>query len=189
MSPSTSPLVNTYDLAAFWRLPEPRDNAKLELIAGVLYMTPPPDYQHDSLVSRLLHFLTAHLLTTGDKGNLYVPRAALWTGPATYLEPDLFYLSAALEAKLGSNRRNAADLVIEVISPASAVYDRNAKADTYGALGVNELWLVDGTEKAVEVRLQTGQGFGPGTIFTAKQRIGSQIFPGLELTATQLFED
>ena len=38
----TSPLVKTYTLEEFWELPDPPDRSKLELIAGVLYMTPPP---------------------------------------------------------------------------------------------------------------------------------------------------
>ena len=38
---NTSPLVKTYTLEEFWALPEPSDHSKLELIAGVLYMTPP----------------------------------------------------------------------------------------------------------------------------------------------------
>jgi hypothetical protein len=38
---NTSPLVKTYSLEEFWELPEPPDHSKLELIAGVLYMTPP----------------------------------------------------------------------------------------------------------------------------------------------------
>lgn len=36
---NTSPLVKTYTLEEFWELPEPPDHSKLELIAGVLYMT------------------------------------------------------------------------------------------------------------------------------------------------------
>ncbi len=44
---NTSPLVKTYTLEEFWALPEPPDHSKLELIAGVLYMTPPPGYTHD----------------------------------------------------------------------------------------------------------------------------------------------
>lgn len=36
---NTSPLVKTYTLEEFWALPEPPDHSKLELIAGVLYMT------------------------------------------------------------------------------------------------------------------------------------------------------
>ena len=36
---NTSPLV-TYTLEEVWELPEPPDHSKVELIAGVLYMTP-----------------------------------------------------------------------------------------------------------------------------------------------------
>jgi Uma2 family endonuclease len=50
---NTSPLVKTYTLEEFWALPEPPDHSKVELIAGVLYMTPPPGYNHDKAVSRL----------------------------------------------------------------------------------------------------------------------------------------
>src|SRR5215208_6489670 len=139
---NTSPLVKTYTLEEFWQLPEPPDRSKLELIAGVLYMSPPPEYTHDDVVKRLNRLLTAHLLATGDKGGLYVPRAAIWTSARTYLEPDLFYVSAELAARLDPQRRETADLVVEVISPGSAVYDRNTKADTYAALGVRELWLI-----------------------------------------------
>jgi Uma2 family endonuclease len=44
---TTSPLAKTYTLQEFWQLPEPPDGSKLELIKGVLYMTPPPDYPHN----------------------------------------------------------------------------------------------------------------------------------------------
>ena len=36
--------------------------------------------------------------------------------------------------------------------PGAAIYDRNTKADTYAALGVRELWLVDPENEIVEVR-------------------------------------
>ena len=44
---TTSPLVKTYTLQEFWDLPDPADHSKLELIKGVLYMTPPPDFPHN----------------------------------------------------------------------------------------------------------------------------------------------
>src|SRR5918912_1499807 len=109
---TTSPLVKTYTLEEFWQLPDPPDRSKLELIAGVLYMSPPPEYTHDDVVRRLNRILTLHLASTGDKGSLYVPRAAIWTSTRTYLEPDLFYVSAELEARLAPKRRDTADLVI-----------------------------------------------------------------------------
>jgi Uma2 family endonuclease len=186
---NTSPLVKRYTLEEFWELPESPDGSKLELIAGVLYMTPPPDYKHNNSVSRLNLLFAAHLLETGDKGQLFVPRAAIWTGPHTYLEPDLFYISAELLARLDPRRLNTADLVIEVISPGSAIYDRNTKADTYGALGVRELWLVDESSETIEVRNQTGNGFGPGVVFKRGERVVSAVFPNLNLQVEQVFQD
>jgi Uma2 family endonuclease len=55
---TTSPLVKTYTLQEFWNLPEPADRVKLELIKGVLYMSPPPGEIHDEIcaapLSRIL---------------------------------------------------------------------------------------------------------------------------------------
>jgi Uma2 family endonuclease len=184
---NTSPLVKTYTLEEFWQLPDSPDGAKLELIAGVLYMSPPPDYTHDNVVSRVYEALAAHKRAKGIKGKFYVPRAAIWTGRNTYLEPDLFYVSAELEATLDAARRTTADLVIEVISPGSAIYDRNTKADTYGALGVRELWLIDEQSRTVEVRNQSGGGFGAGVVYATDQQIISAVFPDLNLPVETVF--
>jgi Uma2 family endonuclease len=150
-------------------------------------MTPPPAYTHDDIVARLNRLLITYLIATGDKGKVLLPRAAIWTARNTYLEPDLFYVSAETEARLEPKHRNTADLVVEVISPGSAIYDRNTKADTYGALGVRELWLVDETAETVEVRRQTGSGFDEGQVFERGEEIKSEVFPGLQLPVEKLF--
>src|ERR1043165_4659121 len=186
---NTSPLVKTYTLEKFWQLPDPPDRLKLELIAGVLFLSPSPDHIHDDVVSRLNRCLAIHLDATADRGGLYVPRAAIWTNTQTHLEPDLFYVSAEFEARLDPERRTTADLVIEVISPGSAIYDRNTKAETYGALGVGELWLIDETAQTVEVRRQTGEGFDDGKMFSRGEQIESTLFPTLKLSVEQLFTD
>jgi Uma2 family endonuclease len=186
---NTSPFVKTYTLDEFWQLPDPPDRSKLELIAGVLFMTPPPEYTHDEIVTQLNRLLISYLNATGDKGKIYLPRAAIWTGASTYLEPDLFYISADTEARVDPTHRNTADLVIGVISPGSAIYDRNTKADTYGALGVRELWLIDETAETVEVRRQTGSGFDEGQTFKRGEEIRSAVFPGLQLPVEKLFTE
>ncbi|HWS88627.1 MAG TPA: Uma2 family endonuclease [Pyrinomonadaceae bacterium] len=186
---NTSPLVKTYTLEEFWQLPDPPDRSKLELIAGVLYMTPPPEHTHDDVVTRLNRALTTHLIETNDRGKLYVPRAAIWTSARTYLEPDLFYVSAELAARLDPEHRDTADLVVEVISPGSAIYDRNTKAETYAALAVRELWLIDEAEQTVEVRRQTGGVFDEGRTFGRGESVESIIFPILRLPVEKLFTD
>ncbi len=186
---NTSPLVKTYTLEEFWALPEPPDHSKLELIAGVLYMTPPPGYTHDNAVARLNRLLIAELIRLDDKGTLFAPRAAIWTSDRTYLEPDLFYLSKDTEARLDPERRTTADLVIEVISPGSAIYDGNTKADTYAALGVNELWLVDETEETIERRTLAGDRYGEGQIFVKGDLFKAAVISGLTIEVAKVFAD
>jgi Uma2 family endonuclease len=186
---NTSPLVRRYSLEEFWALPDPPDHSKVELIAGVLYLTPFPGYTHDYCVSRLSQLLVTELLRLGDPGMIYVPRAAIWRSDRTHLEPDLFYLSNETEARLDPERRTTADLVIEVFSPGSAIYDRNTKADTYAALGVKELWLVDETGETVELRTLAGERYLGGQVFSKSDRLQSLVIPDLSIEVTKVFED
>jgi Uma2 family endonuclease len=118
-----------------------------------------------------------------------VPRAAIWISANTYLEPDLFYVSKETEAALDPEHRTTADLVIEVISPGSAIYDRNTKADTYAALDIKELWLVDETFETIEVRNQTGKkDFDAGVVLTKGLKLNSLVLADLSLAVSQVFE-
>lgn len=186
---NTSPLVKTYTLEEFWELPVPPDHSKLELIAGVLYMTPPPGYLHSNAVSRLNRLLTEYLIKSGKKGRLYVPRTGIMRKPNSWLEPDLFYVSAETLAQLEPSYMTTADLVIEVISPGSAIYDRNTKADTYAALGVKELWLVDEAFQQIEVRLLENNSYSRGVALQTEEWVKSVAIPGFEFKVGSVFGD
>ena len=189
---STSPLVKQYTLEEFWALPEPKDGTKLELIAGVLYMSPPPDAPHNFSWATLNQLFILHLAKIGDWGVVFAPRAALWTSPATYVEPDLFYISARTLKKLDLRHPDKADLVVEIISPSTAIYDRNTKADTYAALGVRELWLVDPERQTVEVRnlKRSTKGkkrsYAAGRLFKAGELVQSKVLPSFKPAVTAL---
>src|SRR5438093_13257431 len=75
---TTSPLVKTYTLQEFWDLPEPAERSKLELIKGVLYMTPPPGHPHNQAAADLNQQLVNALTKAACRGTIFVPRAATW---------------------------------------------------------------------------------------------------------------
>jgi Uma2 family endonuclease len=185
---NTSPLVKRYTLEEFWALPEPPDHSKVELIAGVLYMTPPPEKPHGKAVSRINRFLADHLTKSGDAGTIYVPRHGIAITPNTWLEPDLYYVSAETEAQSTSRYHTTADLVVEVISPGSAIYDRNTKADTYLVLGVKELWLVDEFEGLIEVRVLKRDSY-ESHIFELEDRLISKVLPDFSFRVGDIFGD
>ncbi len=150
---TTSPFVHQYTLDEFWSLDDPPGGGHYELIAGVLYMVPPPDGPHTTAVSRLNRRFAVYLDLHPELGELFVPRTAIWTSPNTYLEPDLMFVSAVLLQTTNPGRLTTADLVVEVLSPSTAMYDRTTKADTYAALKVGELWLIDTIKKTIEQRV------------------------------------
>ena len=187
---STSPLVKTYTLEEFWELPEPPDRSKLELIAGVLYMTPPPTQLHNNTVSRLSRLLIEYQITTGDKGTIYYPRAGIVKGPNSWLEPDIFYVADEAKARRDPkypNYLSTADLVVEVISPGSSIYDRNTKADTYAALGVKELWLIDESAGIIEVRVLKGDSYAPSVVLDSEDQLRSTVLSGFEVRVGSFF--
>jgi Uma2 family endonuclease len=188
---STSPLVKTYTLEEFWELPEPPDHSKLELIAGVLYMTPPPGYLHTNSASRLNRLLNEHLIKSGDQGTVFIPRAGIIRGPNSWLEPDLYYVAGDVKTYLDSEYPQylrTADLVIEIISPSSAIYDRNTKADTYAALGVKELWLVDEASGIIEVRILEGDRYASSLVFERDDQLKSTVLSGFEMRVGDVFD-
>jgi len=186
-----SPLLRHYTLEEFWALPEPKDRARYELIEGTLFMTPPPDPPHGDIASRLNDLLVTFLASHGRTGNVYHPREPIYIN-GTYLEPDMMYVSHELRARMGT-RRTSADIVFEYLSKSTAAYDRTTKADTYLALGVRELWLVDPDTVSIEVRhalAASGSNQFPrweSHIYTAGQWAESRVLTGWRVAVDEVF--
>ena len=186
-----SPLLRRYTLEEFWALPEREDHARYELIGGYLFMVPPPNPPHGDVASRMIKSLASFVTLNNIAGDIHFPREAIYLSgeSATYLEPDIMYVSQELRQKMGT-KRTSADIVFEFLSRTTNVYDRTTKADTYLALGVRELWLVDPITATIEVR-HAGK---VGEILVWKvlrysrgQNAKSRVLEGYEVSVDQLF--
>ena len=154
-------------------------------------MTLPPDYRHSNTVSHVMRLVVNYLIKMNDKGSIYVPRAGI-KGPNSWLEPDLFYVAGDTNAYTDPTYpeyMTTADLVIEVMSPTSAIYDRNTKADTYAALGVNELWLVDEAAGIIELRVLQGDRYAPSIVLEKDDYLKSVVLAGFEVRVGSVFDD
>jgi Uma2 family endonuclease len=188
---SFSPLLHRYTLEEFWALPEPEDHSHYELIGGLLFMVPPPDPPHDDIDARLNRSLVEYLITHKVKGDVLHPHASIYKDVAagTYLEPDMMYVSAELKERMGQ-KRSSADIVFEYVSKSNAVYDRTTKADTYLALGVRELWLVDPVAVTIEVRyafMRKGQPAWESWLYSPGDKAESRVLQGWSVAVDELF--
>ncbi len=187
-----SPLLRHYTLEEFWALPDPTDRSHYELIGGFLFMVPPPDYPHGSIDSRMNKSLVNFLFTREIQGEVHHPREAIYSDldDETYLEPDMMYVSEDLRERMGQ-KRNCADIVFEYSSKSTLVYDRTTKADTYLALGVRELWIIDSDGSTIEVRYATlikGRPAWEIWVFSSGDVAESRVLPGWKVSVDELFK-
>ena len=79
------------------------------------------------------------------------------------------------------------NLVVEILSPATARRDRIEKKRVYEANGVDEYWLVDPHRREITVFHLVGSKYGVGTRFEARQKLRSEVLTGLEVLTRFLF--
>jgi Uma2 family endonuclease len=187
-----SPLSRRYTLEEFWALPEREDHARYELIGGHLFMVPPPKPPHDDVGARMNRALMKFVLDNNLKGSVHHPRSAIWKRAvgSTYLEPDMMYVSNALRSEMGDDRTSA-DIVFEYLSRSTSVYDQTTKADTYLALGVRELWLIDPFTGTIEVRYAHHDEDMPTwetRIYGDGKHAKSRVLKGWKVSVAEIFE-
>ncbi len=152
-------------------------------------MVPPPDWPHEDFDERLNKSLVLFVTSGGNPGKIYHPRASIYTDD-TYLEPDMMYVSNELAERMGK-RRTSADIVFEYLSKSSANYEYTTKADTYLALGVRELWLVDSDNRWIEIRYQIVRDNSPAwriIRFEKGDSAESRVLEGWKVSVDELFE-
>ncbi|WP_375471772.1 Uma2 family endonuclease [uncultured Nostoc sp.] len=82
--------------------------------------------------------------------------------------------------------KTAPPLLVEVVSLESIDRDYDQKTSEYAAMGVVEYWIVDPLENKITVCLLNQSSYKQ-TMFIEDQRVVSQTFPELTLTAQQVF--
>jgi Uma2 family endonuclease len=131
----------------YHNLPE---GAPYQLIHGELIMTPAPATYHQRISKRL----EWELLKLEEKGLgevLYAPVDVYFSETETY-QPDLIFITKERLDIIGEEKvEGAPDLIMEILSPSTAYYDLKPKFHVYEQSGVKEYWIVDPTEKSIEI--------------------------------------
>ena len=127
----------------------PDDGNRYELVSGELLVTPAPRPLHQICVSELMLELGSWL-RAARVGKLLASPADLSLGEDEVLQPDLFVYRSPRSAIREWREITDLLLVIEVLSPATARYDRLVKRQRYQRAGVSEFWIVDIDARLVE---------------------------------------
>ena len=152
-------------------LAQPETNHIVELIDGEVIVTTPTDLHQAILGS--LYFV---LRSTFPTGTYRLAPTGIQFDDYHVVEPDIFWVSpenTACQVVDGRIWHGAPDLVIEIISPSNARYDRDVKYHLYERNGVREYWIIEPEAAYIEVyRLEADKFervgfFGKGETLTS----------------------
>jgi|SRR5579864_8949921 Uma2 family endonuclease len=173
--------LGPYRVGDYDQLP---DQPRHELVFGRLYVTPSPLPPHQ-VVSEELGKLLGRMADAAD-GLLL--RAPLDVALAVHsvVQPDFIYFSAARVPSLSQRIEVAPDLVVEILSPRTARFDRTKKRNLYAFFGVKEYWLVDQNRRQIEFLINEAGSFVAAPPDAGRYR--SRAIPEIELDVSQLWQ-
>jgi len=160
----------------------------VELSDGNLEVLDLPTYFHQVILLRLSLVLHTFVAANQLGKVCFAPLPVrLWSGKIR--EPDLMFMSTAHASRIGEYW-GVPDLVVEIISPASALKDREIKRREYAKAGVTEYWIVDLVDKTVELLREAERGdYTQSVRFAERDILTSHLIEGFSLSLTELFAE
>ncbi|MCG3131612.1 MAG: hypothetical protein FLDDKLPJ_02416 [Phycisphaerae bacterium] len=160
------------------------EDTRLELIDGVMVMHSPANVEHERRFSFLLRLLSGFVASRG-LGEVFGSRTPMVLEDDRRFEPDLLFIRHEHLHRLGEvELQGPADLVIEILSPATRSYDLGEKRRVYAEAGVPELCLVD----AEALRVLVDRPAGQRVLDQESGRLEFRAIPGFWIDAAWLWQ-
>ena len=128
------------------------EDSRIEVINGIeIMMSPAAFTNHNHVKANVDTVFRVYL-----KGNICIPFSdgeklvVDYPKKGDYIIPD-FFLICVRSKQRRDGVHGAPDLVAEVLSPGSTIYDRGVKKNIYQKLGVKEYWIIDPDKKIIEI--------------------------------------
>lgn len=160
--------------------------SRYEVLEGDLSMVPAPGERHQRVVVRMLAALVEVVEAKG-LGLVYVAPFDVILADDSVVQPDLLIVLAENRSIIAPEGvRGAPDLVVEVLSPATAKRDTGVKRRIYGRYGVKEYWIVDPEARTIEVSVNLGGRLAVTGLFGGGDPVESQVLAGQVIAVNAL---
>ena len=180
---SNAPLITRADYEDM-----PQGPPYYQVIEGDLIMWPAPDTFHQSIAGRL-HGVVWQFLEKHPVGEVFIGPLDVFLTEVNVYQPDVIFISnkrRSIITKRGLE--GAPDLVVEVLSPGTARFDKGSKRKIYARMGVSELWLVDPIPELIHVYHLSRNAEVPVATYDAKATLKTPLLPGLRIRVGSIFK-
>ncbi len=136
----------------YFQLPEYEQHDLIQLIDGEVIIGMPPILKHQAIVGEILFLLM--MIARKNSGKAFTSPVEVYLDEDNVFEPDVLYIkpdNLAITQQDEKRIVGAPNLVVEVLSPGTARFDRREKYQAYERHGVGEYWIVDPIHETIEV--------------------------------------
>jgi len=164
------------------------EGARCQLVEGELVMAPAPNITHQ-IITGNLYVLLREYVTGKGAGRVFVAPVDVYLSEHDVVQPDVLFVSAAKAGLVQDDGvHGAPDLVIEVLSPATAQLDAKVKRRLYAKHGCKELWLVDPLLTQIQIYEFARDTAKPTRLIAEHEKFTTRLLPGLSLAAAVVFK-
>lgn len=166
------------------------DNKRYEIYRGGLIMVPAPNLWHQMYL-RNLEYLMWSYVKKNNMGEVLIAPVDVILAEDDVYQPDIIFVSIERLDIMKDIRGifGAPDLVVEIISPSTSIYDMIEKREVYEEYGVKEFWLVNPDEKAIEI-FALKEGLYKRHSFARKDGVvNSEVIKGFSVNLKDVFEE
>jgi Uma2 family endonuclease len=122
-------------------------------------------------------------------GRVFIDPCDVYLSNQDVVQPDVLFVA---KANFGSLKEagvhGAADVVVEVLSPATAPLDKKARRRVYAQAGVKELWLVDPLLSQIQRYDFARDTAKPVQLIEVNETVETPLLPGLRFAAAKIFK-
>jgi len=167
----------------FLKLPE--TSQRMELIDGEIIVAPAPRISHQNTI----YSAAKTVEQAAPHGKVHLSPTDVYLDEFDVVQPGLMWNSRESQCvQVGDAYfRGAPDLVIEVLSPSTALRDKGAKFRLYEKHGVGEYWMADAVAKYVEVWRRDGDKFVRYGVFGAGETFVSVVLGEKTINVDAIF--
>lgn len=166
----------------------PNMHLRCEMSDGNINPVPIPDIRHQAISFKIASALLQYVESL-KLGRVLPAPCRVILSEKIVMQPDILFIRNERRGLLGeTSLRGAPDLVVEVLSSATRSKDLRINKRIYEYFEVQEYWLIDPDEAAVETMIWSELGYISMCAFDKSEKLSSPLLPNLNLDLNNVFE-
>jgi len=164
------------------------DDVRRELIDGKTYLMASPSWRHQEIAVNLATLIKNFL--KGKHCKVLLPtdtRLNAHTLDDTVVQPDLIIVcDHSILDKVSI--KGVPEMVVEILSPSTASYDKNLKFNTYLKAGIREYWIVDLQDETLAVNILKDGNYITYA-YKKEETVSVHVLEGCIIDLSDVFEE